>query len=84
MSYLPYVETNVVNDGAEVDNRQRARTDEQEDTYNLINITSGRLKPIRVTVSLNGVEVVMEVHTGVAVSILSESTYNQLWRQMAS
>ena len=53
-------------------------TDEQEDTHTLLNVTSERAKPIRVTVSLNGVEVVMEVNTGAAVSILSESTYNQL------
>ena len=79
-----YVETKIVNDGAEVDNQQRAHhieedkpgTDEQEDTYNLINITSERSKPIRVTVSPNGVEVVMDVDTGAAMSILNESTYN--------
>ena len=37
-----------------------------------------KTKPIRVTVSLNGVEVIIEVNTGATVSILSESTYNQL------
>ena len=41
-------------------------TDEQEDAYSLLNVTSGRVKPIRVRVSLNGVEVVMEVDTGAA------------------
>ena len=56
----------------------KPETDEQEDTYTLLNVTSVRAKPIRVTMSLNGVEVIMEVHTGASVSILSESTYNQL------
>ena len=54
------------------------QTDEQEDTYTLLNVTSERAKPIRVTVTLNGVKVIMEFDTGAALSILSEPTYNQL------
>ena len=53
-------------------------TDEQEYIHTLLNVTSERVKPIRVTVSLNGVDVVMEVNTGAAMLILTESTYNQL------
>ena len=56
----------------------KPETDEQEDTYTLLNVTSGRAKPIRVTVSLNGVKIIVEVDTGAAVSILSALTYNQL------
>ena len=46
----------------------KPETDEQANTYTLLNVTLGRAKPIRVTVSLNGVEVLMEVDAGAAVS----------------
>jgi len=35
--------------------------------------------PMMVTVSLNGLEIEMEVDTGASLSVISETTYHNLW-----
>ena len=51
----------------------------QGDEYPLFTIASGSMKPVVVTVLLNGKEVDMEVDTGAAISLISASTYRTLW-----
>ena len=54
--------------------------EEQDTSYMLCNVSSPRNPPLRTTVILNGREVVMEVDTGAAVSVISEETYRQTWK----
>ena len=42
-------------------------------------MTSAKVNPILVTVKLNGVATEMEVDTGASMSIISTTTYEQLW-----
>ncbi|XP_041379565.1 uncharacterized protein LOC121392407 [Gigantopelta aegis] len=52
-----------------------------ESTYTLFNMNTNRVKPIQVTVNVNGVDITMEVDTGASVSIISESTYRKYWEK---
>ena len=45
----------------------------------MYNLTEVSLKPLKVTVCVDNVELDMEVDTGASVSIISEETYNRLW-----
>ena len=44
-------------------------------------MNTNRVKPIQVTVNVNGVDITMEVDTGASVSIISESTYRKYWEK---
>ena len=52
-----------------------------ESMYTLFNMNTNRVKPIQVTVNVNGVDITMEVDTGASVSIISESTYRKYWEK---
>ena len=51
----------------------------EEGTYSLYKMTSRKCDPIKTMAPANGVELKMEVDTGVSVSIISEYAYNKLW-----
>ena len=53
-------------------------TEDLED-YTMYNLTGMSVKPLKVTVSVDNVDLDMEVDTGASVSIISEETYNRLW-----
>ena len=44
----------------------------------MYNVTGPSVKPLKVRVSVNKVDIDMEVDTGASVSIISEETYNRL------
>ena len=52
-----------------------------ESTYTLFNMNSNRVKPIQVTVNVNGADITMEVDTGASVSIISEAAYRKYWKK---
>ena len=52
-----------------------------ESTYTLFNMNINCVKPIQVTVNVNGVDITMEVDTGAFISIISESTYCKYWEK---
>ena len=55
-------------------------SDELEDpVYSLFRTTTGRPRPIEVSVTLSNAETVMEVDTGATLSVMSDETYNRLW-----
>ena len=55
-------------------------SDEPEDTvYSLFHTTTGRPRPIEVSVTLSNVDTVMEVDTGATLSVMSDETYKRLW-----
>ena len=56
--------------------REEATEDEEE--YSMFQVRS-RSKALEVTVAVEGQEFWMEVDTGVALSIVSEDTFKQLW-----
>ena len=52
-----------------------------ESMYTLFNMNSNHVKPIQVTVNVNGADITMEVDTRASVSIISESTYHKYWKK---
>ena len=51
-----------------------------EDTeYSMFHSTGGDTKPYTVSLKVCGVDMIMEVDTGAALSVISEQTYNSLW-----
>ncbi|MCY3927857.1 MAG: retroviral-like aspartic protease family protein [Acidobacteria bacterium] len=52
---------------------------EDSTDYSMYNLTGASVKPLKVIVRVNNVELDMEVDTGASVSIISEETYNRLW-----
>ena len=52
-------------------------TDENE--YNLFTVTSSTNQPLTVSLTLNGANLIMEIDTGAARSIISDKTFTQLW-----
>ena len=44
-------------------------------------MNSNRIKPIQVTVNVNGADITMEVDTGASVSIISEAAYRKYWKK---
>ena len=57
-----------------------ARESETPDEYSMYNVRSGHT-PIMVKLKLNGAPISMELDTGAGISIMSKSTYNQLWSE---
>ena len=55
-------------------------TEDSED-YTMYNLTGVSVKPLKVTVCVDNVELNMEVDTGASVSIISEETYSRLWSE---
>ena len=47
--------------------------------YSMYNLTGTSIKPLKVTVTVDNEELVIEVDTGALVSIISEETYDHLW-----
>ena len=47
--------------------------------YFMCNPTGTSIKPLKVTMTVDNEELVMEVDTGASVSIISEETYDRLW-----
>ena len=45
----------------------------------MYNLTGMSVKPLKVTLSVDNVDLDMEVDTGASVSIISEETYSRLW-----
>ena len=50
-----------------------------EDEYNLFTVTSSTNQPLTVPLTLNGANLIMEIDTGAARSIISDQTFTQLW-----
>ena len=67
-----------VNRTDETSNEQLQPLEESESTYSLFTLSRNRRNPIRVTVTLNSAPLDMEVDTGAARSLISESTFRQL------
>ena len=53
--------------------------EEEDSPYSLYKVTARTAAPILATVTVNGVNLTMEVDTGASLSLISETTYNQLW-----
>ena len=53
--------------------------DSEDYSYTMYNLTGMSVKPLKVTVSVDNVDLDMEVDTGASVSIISEETYSCLW-----
>jgi hypothetical protein len=51
----------------------------EEEVRGLYKIATPKVPPLKVSVTMNGTDVVMEVDTGASLSVMSENTYNQLW-----
>ena len=51
----------------------------KENEYNLFTVTSSTNKPLTVSLSFNGANLIMEIDTGPARSVISEKTFTQLW-----
>ena len=47
--------------------------------YSMYNLTGTSIKPLKITVTVDNEELVMEMDTGASVSIISEETYDRLW-----
>lgn len=58
---------------------QLTGSDEEAEEYHLYNSSTGRSKPMEVSVTLNGVETTMEVDTGATLSVIIDKTYQFLW-----
>ena len=50
-----------------------------EDKYNLFTMTSSTNKPLTVLLTLNGANLIMEIDTGAARSVISDKMFTQLW-----
>ena len=50
-----------------------------DEEYSLFNLSCKQQKPLEITVSMEGKQLVMEVDTGASLSLMSESTCKQLW-----
>ncbi len=50
-----------------------------QDPYTLFALDGQRVQPITATLKVNGAEMVMEVDTGAAVSVISEETFKSVW-----
>ena len=53
-------------------------TEEEEEEYTMLQLTSKEKEPYRVQLKLNGVHTSMEVDTGAAASIINEETYKRI------
>ena len=49
------------------------------ESYTLFPVQSQRVSPIQVKMRVNSVEMVMELDTGAALSVISERTYQKMW-----
>ena len=49
------------------------------DEYNLFTVTSSTNQPLRVLLTLNGANLIMEIDTGATRSVISDKTFIQLW-----
>ena len=59
------------------DNKELVTLESNE--YFMFHSTCGDTKPYVVNMQVNGIDLVMEVDTGAALSVISEQTYNNLW-----
>ena len=57
---------------------EESSEEEPEQPYTLYRISSGSTKPILVGVTINGIDLEMELDTGASVSLISEETYHRL------
>ncbi len=53
-------------------------------TYTLLNLTSDPCKPLSTTLTVNRVELPMQIDTGASVSVISEETYHLIWPATAA
>ena len=51
----------------------------EEDVYTMFQLTNSRNDPLYITVSVNQVPIKMEIDTGATLTVISESTYRQVW-----
>ena len=56
-------------------------SNEVDNTYTLFTLP-GKVKPLVITVNLNGVDVSMELDTGASLSIISEETFRSIAQPM--
>jgi predicted aspartyl protease len=57
-------------------------SDDNVDTYTLFRVSSPRKSSILVSVQIEGEDVTMEVDTGAAVSVISEATYEKVFKNV--
>ena len=50
--------------------------------YSMFHSTCGDTKPYVVNLQVNGIDIVMEVDTGAALSVITEQIYNNLWSDL--
>ena len=55
--------------------------DEQEGVYTMFQLREGKQEPYYVTVAANNEPLKMEIDTGAAISVISEATYKQAWKE---
>ena len=51
----------------------------EEDVYTMFQLTNSRNDPLYITVRVNQVPIKMEIDTGATLTVISESTYRQVW-----
>lgn len=50
-----------------------------DDSYSIFQLTESTTEPLRVSVTVHGVDLLMEIDTGAAVSLISRRTYRTVW-----
>ena len=63
---------------------ETAENDTDASAYTLFNVAGSPSKPYVVTVQINGVQLPMEVDTGASLTLISKSTFDQLWDVQAA
>ena len=58
---------------------EESEDDSDHDVYNLFCLKTQSKEPFRVELTLNGIPSIMEIDTGAAVSVMSESRFKEIW-----
>ena len=64
-------------------NINTAKEGEDDEVYTMFPLRSKKYDPIYATVSVDGKPIRMEIDTGATLSVISETTYNQVWKDQA-
>ena len=63
----------------DLDESAQENQEDQSAPYGLFMLTQQKVSPIMVQISLNQVEIPMELDTGASLSVISEMTYQKIW-----
>ena len=64
-------------------NTAKEGEDDEVHVYTMFPLRSKKYDPIYATVSVDGKPIRMEINTGATLSVISEMTYNQVWKDQA-